>query len=287
MKKKKTYYLVDYENVHEKGLEGADKLGRNDHVHLFFTEQSHNIKLESVAFMNMVNMIAHKTTVGEESLDKHLLSYLGYLIGKNGSKTADYIIVSSDKGYDRINEFWNTYFDVKVTRQSQIVIDENSPEALSLKQKQQLEADLRTLLEQNGFSGSKASEISKEILENYEKRNFRALAKKYINKRFADQQALAKGLSELVDSSKKKPQVRKPVKRKQEAPVKKTETPKPDEKKTVRKKTGVRKKTQNSEKTAAKQTPAVKEQTVKQKPVPKKITIRKFTSKKKEGTEAA
>ena len=33
-----TYYLVDFENVHEDGLSGSEKLGSHDHVHLFFTK---------------------------------------------------------------------------------------------------------------------------------------------------------------------------------------------------------------------------------------------------------
>ncbi len=33
-----TYYLIDFENVNESGLSGAEKLVGCDHVHLFFTE---------------------------------------------------------------------------------------------------------------------------------------------------------------------------------------------------------------------------------------------------------
>lgn len=30
-----TYYLIDFENVHEDGLSGSNKLGTHDHIHIF------------------------------------------------------------------------------------------------------------------------------------------------------------------------------------------------------------------------------------------------------------
>lgn len=32
-----TYYLVDFENVNEKGLESSDELGEHDHICIFYT----------------------------------------------------------------------------------------------------------------------------------------------------------------------------------------------------------------------------------------------------------
>lgn len=31
-----TYYLVDFENVNEKGLESSDELGEHDHIYIFY-----------------------------------------------------------------------------------------------------------------------------------------------------------------------------------------------------------------------------------------------------------
>lgn len=39
-----TYYLVDFENVNEKGLESSDELGEHDHIYIFILK----IPLKSV-----------------------------------------------------------------------------------------------------------------------------------------------------------------------------------------------------------------------------------------------
>lgn len=46
-----------------------------------------------------------KVPVGDQSLDKHLIAYLGFLVGKNVNKKTEYVIISSDKGYDKVGEF--------------------------------------------------------------------------------------------------------------------------------------------------------------------------------------
>ena len=35
-----TFYLVDFENVHNEGIENVDKLSKADHVHIFSTENA-------------------------------------------------------------------------------------------------------------------------------------------------------------------------------------------------------------------------------------------------------
>lgn len=35
-----TYYLVDFENVNEKGLESSDELGEHDHICIFYTKNT-------------------------------------------------------------------------------------------------------------------------------------------------------------------------------------------------------------------------------------------------------
>ena len=34
-----TYYLVDFENVNEKGLESSDELGEHDHIYIYKNER--------------------------------------------------------------------------------------------------------------------------------------------------------------------------------------------------------------------------------------------------------
>lgn len=106
MNNMETYYLVDFENVHNEGVEHISSLSKDDHVHIFYTKNTLNIKLDIVLAKDM-DIIGHKVSEGDESLDKHLLSYLGYMLGINEGKNCVYIIIAKDKGYDKIIEFWH------------------------------------------------------------------------------------------------------------------------------------------------------------------------------------
>lgn len=115
-----TYYLVDFENVHNEGMEHIDQLAKTDHVHIFYTENATNISLD-IAFSIGVEMEAHKVPVRKQSLDMHLVSYLGYLIGKNQGKDCTYVIISKDTDYDNIIKFWKENAGCKnITRKVKI-----------------------------------------------------------------------------------------------------------------------------------------------------------------------
>ena len=57
--------------------------------------------------------------VRKESVDKHLVSYLGYLLGFHGKQDA-YVIVSNDTGYDNIISFWKNEGYINIYRKSAI-----------------------------------------------------------------------------------------------------------------------------------------------------------------------
>lgn len=119
-----TYYLVDFENVHEDGLSGSEHLGSQDHVHLFSTRNAPKISIEKLTHFNATNLYTHEVPTGNQSLDMHLISYLGYLIGTNGNKVCKYIIVSKDTDYDNVISFWETHNCPGITRQKQIIIQQ-------------------------------------------------------------------------------------------------------------------------------------------------------------------
>lgn len=100
-----TIYLVDFENVHNDGVKNIFSLTRDDHVHIFYTEKDKNISPD-IALAKNTDVIGHKVSSGTESLDKHLASYLGYMLAQTKGKKCDYVIISKDKGYDKIIEFW-------------------------------------------------------------------------------------------------------------------------------------------------------------------------------------
>ena len=99
------HYLVDYENVHETGLAGMDKLTAEDCVYIFHTSAADRIslsRLENVQAWIKVIFVPP----GKQSLDMHLGSFLGYLIGR-GQDEDVFAIVSHDTDYTGIARFWN------------------------------------------------------------------------------------------------------------------------------------------------------------------------------------
>ena len=110
-----TYYLIDFENVGLKGLEGAEKLSAQDHVHLFSTRNAPKINTATLATFNGKNLVVHEVPAKSQSVDMHLVSYLGYLLGKHDPAPA-IVILSNDTDYDDIVQFWKTELNVIVVR---------------------------------------------------------------------------------------------------------------------------------------------------------------------------
>lgn len=109
-KKRRKYYLVDYENVHKTGLCGIDKLEKNDSVIIFYSPNAdklpfslHNQIIETKAEITYFEV----DTVGKNALDFQLSSYIGYIVGKH-PKCMCYII-SKDNGYKNVCNFWRKY----------------------------------------------------------------------------------------------------------------------------------------------------------------------------------
>lgn len=114
-------YLVDFENVHNKGLENINTLTETDHVHIFYTENASNISLDIfLAKGKGTDIVVHKVPVRKQSLDMHLVSYLGYLLGMNKNKTCSYVIVSNDKDYDNIIAFWHEQGIRSISREQKV-----------------------------------------------------------------------------------------------------------------------------------------------------------------------
>ena len=102
-----THYLVDYENVHESGMKGIRSLKGDCTVHIFYTQNACRIKMDSLLVPDNVMLHFIQVSAGKQQADMHIISFLGYLIGKD-SKENDYVIVSMDKGYDKAITFWNS-----------------------------------------------------------------------------------------------------------------------------------------------------------------------------------
>ncbi|MCH5249469.1 MAG: hypothetical protein J1E98_06035 [Lachnospiraceae bacterium] len=120
-----TYYLIDYENVNEDGLTGSEKLGSHDHVLIFSTKNASKISIGKLNDFNSVDLSSHEIPAGNQSLDMHLVSYLGYLIGTNNNNKCEYIIISKDTDYDNIISFWKTHNILNIKRKDSINAEEN------------------------------------------------------------------------------------------------------------------------------------------------------------------
>lgn len=116
-------YLVDYENVHECGLEGSNDLTRSDHVHLFTSKNAPTFNIRTLVNFNNTNLYFHEVPASKQSVDMNLVSYLGYLIGKNGTDGCRYVIISKDTDYDNVISFWLRWKHVVIERREKIKPD--------------------------------------------------------------------------------------------------------------------------------------------------------------------
>lgn len=118
-----TFYLIDFENVHNDGIANINSLSKDEHVHIFSTQNALEIRPD-VFWLNNVDIKAHLVPVRKQSVDLHLVSYLGYLLAIHGKKCA-YIIVSKDKDYDNIINFWKKEGYINISRKSEIPSKKN------------------------------------------------------------------------------------------------------------------------------------------------------------------
>lgn len=110
------YFLVDFENVKTDGIKDLTGVNAGDAIIIFYSEQCKNITLDVIESISKLNLHlnCYKIKTGtKNALDFQLSSYLGYLIGQ-GEEDEKYHIVSNDKGFDCLCDFWkeqNIYVD--------------------------------------------------------------------------------------------------------------------------------------------------------------------------------
>ncbi|MDO5147556.1 MAG: PIN domain-containing protein [Eubacteriales bacterium] len=132
-----TFYLVDFENVNNEGIENIDVLSSEDHVYIFSTENAINIRMD-IIFSKKIDIQGYIVPVCKQSLDMHLVSYLGYLLGVHG-KQCSYVIISKDKDYDNIIKFWKENGYPNISREPGIQRTEAQKREKS-KEKKKMEA---------------------------------------------------------------------------------------------------------------------------------------------------
>ncbi len=114
------YYLIDFDNVASGGLKGCGNLTDSDFIYLFYTDSSKHISLDIIDDLKRLNFIKYKVPVRKQSVDMHLISYLGYLIGVNNNEDCKYSIISKDADYDNIIGFWREKYHIFITKNTSI-----------------------------------------------------------------------------------------------------------------------------------------------------------------------
>ena len=113
-------FLVDMENVHK--LTNINKLTANDKLILFYSDNTPPMPMDTIrAIVNTnVSLDLKRVHLGVKSaLDFQLSSYLGYLLATYPD--AKFIIVSKDKGFEVVRNFWMNENKTNVKLQQNIV----------------------------------------------------------------------------------------------------------------------------------------------------------------------
>ncbi|MBR6070410.1 MAG: hypothetical protein IKP78_07465 [Ruminococcus sp.] len=124
---KKSYYLIDYENVNKSGFNGIELLTENDCIVVFYTQNANTIPFDlhfklaqTRASLQLINAAAG----GKNALDFQLSTYLGFLVGSQIA--SDIHIISNDKGFENLRTFWKQQ-GVIISITSDIEGNKNTP----------------------------------------------------------------------------------------------------------------------------------------------------------------
>lgn len=104
------HFLIDYENVHNAGMQGSEYLLPTDHVIVFYSDSGPN--MEQRHLMNIrssgCGFEIYKLSVKRKNgLDFYIATKVGELFGANRCKKA--VLVSNDGGFKAVQEFWQKH----------------------------------------------------------------------------------------------------------------------------------------------------------------------------------
>ena len=211
-----TYYLVDYENVGTDGVSKCSGLIKSDYLHIFYTDKSKKIDLDIVNNHGNAVLETHKVPVKSQSVDMHIVSYLGYLLGKNSGKDISVVIISKDKDYDNILSFWKTK-NSKLLRMAKIEgenkqntkasnkkIMSNSTEPKKNKkptmseQKVKLNSEIQKALSKAKYEKKAINTVAKIVVQNYGKDNFKRNVHNELSHHYADFETIYKEIKPIL-----------------------------------------------------------------------------------------
>lgn len=154
-------FLIDYENVNVEGFNGLSNCTENDYIKIFYTKGAETLTfgLHRRLSESKSKIEYYKVENGSKNaLDFQLSSYLGYLISSNPNEK--YYIVSKDKGYEILTNFWQKYKNLNC--QISLVSD------LSLKNEQEEKNKLKQSIK-SALSDTNYSDLVNDIFVLIEK----------------------------------------------------------------------------------------------------------------------
>ena len=117
----KRYFLVDFENVADAGMNGFFDLTAEDAVHLFYTQKNNRISMDFFKLFlenrHAAELCLRKVAAGNQALDLQLASFLGSLIA-GSREPCEYYIISKDKGFGCLPAFWENQKDLGAVHQA-------------------------------------------------------------------------------------------------------------------------------------------------------------------------
>jgi hypothetical protein len=106
-------YLIDYENVHQNGLDGIKKLGEGDTVIIFVGNKIDSISVDTLmAIINSEAQVRIKKMrkTADNYLDFQLATCLGGLVasgaGGAGPDANEFYIISNDRDFESAIDYW-------------------------------------------------------------------------------------------------------------------------------------------------------------------------------------
>lgn len=106
-------FYIDSENIEDSWVTILKWVDPKDEVYVFYTENSKNIRIEDIDIIKNHKGKLQTLSVnkGPNALDFQLASLLGYHVGK---VKAQHIILSGDRGFIPLEEFWKKRAEVLV-----------------------------------------------------------------------------------------------------------------------------------------------------------------------------
>lgn len=106
------HFMIDYENVRDRGLEGAEYLTAEDSVTIFYSNSCKKVeqgKLQHILDSKCEFNVCCLQNTGKNALDFYIASRIGELYGSGYLGIT--AIISKDSGFKEVKDYWKTCSD--------------------------------------------------------------------------------------------------------------------------------------------------------------------------------